>query len=105
MKRRGRLEYLDLNQRAFPAEWAAARGVAADIHDGFFVVVRGFLCVVDQTAAEVEFLLSVTVGRRSVVSDAHEPVGQHVQEESADELVRLKGHFTFSPVVPVVLVE
>ena len=55
-----------------------------------------------QLAASRDFDPAVTVAEKPVVTDAHEAVRQHVEQEAADELVCIQCHFFRLIVVTVI---
>ena len=54
----------------------------------------------EQLASTCDVGGAVAIGKQAVVTDAVEALGQHVQEESPDELVRVERH-RLPPVGPV----
>lgn len=56
-----------------------------------------------ESPAQGELLSAMPIGEESVVSDSHESVGQHVEEESPEELDRVEGHGALLVTVSVVL--
>ncbi len=58
---------------------------------------------VEELAAAGQLGLAAMVAEQSIVADALEAVGQDMQQEASDELVRVEGHDLAATVVPVVL--
>ena len=72
--------------------------------DGFGL--RRLRCglIIECCARVREFLALGAVGEKTVVADAHEACGQHMQQETADELGGIKAHHFAAIAVGVVLV-
>ena len=51
----------------------------------------------EESADAFEPVAAVALGQEAAVADAVEAVGQHVQQETADELVRGEAHDLASP--------
>ncbi len=60
---------------------------------------------VQELSAASEFFLAVAVAEETIIAQAHESPGQDVQQEAANELLRIQGHLFLFPVVGIVLVK
>jgi hypothetical protein len=58
---------------------------------------------IQQLPAECQLLGAVTVGKKAVMANAVEPVGQGVEEKAPDELVGVQGHDLRLAVVAIIL--
>src|SRR5260370_27081323 len=54
--------------------------------------------------AACQFLFSIPVAEEAIVADALETIGQHVQQETADELLRLQRHRLVLTIMAIVLI-
>jgi len=48
---------------------------------------RGWVGDAKELAGQCDAAVSIAVGQEAIVTDAVEPVGQHMDQEAADELV------------------
>ena len=104
MARNG-IQGLDAHQRALPAVRALSdidSGEALNhVLGGFgFSGFRGLLS--EQFSALCEFLTAVPIGEQSVMADAGELRGQHVQEKPSQELIGIELHDFLSVAIGIV---
>ena len=92
----------------------AARGTLLDVDpdqlEEFFTtgLRRGLFRLgrFEQASAARDLLLSISIGKESVVPDPHEALGQNVEQEAADELEDVEVHdLLFVPVGGVAVAE
>ena len=57
----------------------------------------------EQFLCQGKALFAIAVGEQAVVADAHEASGQHVKEESSQELVCLELHHALPAAVGIIL--
>src|SRR5215471_21020335 len=57
-----------------------------------------------QLPAARQFLFSIAIAQEAVIADALEPIRQDVQEETADELVRIQRHRLLLALMTIILV-
>lgn len=81
--------------RRFTIGSAVIRRVYININDPY----------VEEPAALLEFLFTVTIGQKAIVADSHEALRQDVGEEAANEFDRGQRHHTSAATVRVVFPE
>ena len=63
----------------------------------------GWLAYGQQSAAQLQFSFAESIGEETELTDADHPGGQHVKQETPDELQRIQDHSLGTAVIGVVL--
>src|SRR5882757_981970 len=92
------LEYLD-HDHSTAATWAGIRGWRLAVIGRTGVVgLRLRLRNIEQLTSSANVLGPAAIGEQAIMADAMKPAGQHVDEETADELVGGERHH-FGPLL------